>query len=72
MAQAGTSAVEQMIAAGLIHKQHKISESDLKALNSLSPTEVKALSSIRAKLGDSVLKKVHKGGRFPHPASSSF
>ena len=64
--------IETMQANGLVLKKHKISEADQKLLNSLSASEVKALISVKEKLGESFLKKIHKGGRFPHPDNSSF
>ena len=64
--------IEVMQEAGLVAKKHKISEEDQKRLNSLSASEVKALISIRGKLGDTFLKKIHKGDRFPHPNTSGF
>jgi len=68
----GTTNIEKMQALGLVAKQHKISEGDQKLLNSLSASEISALASMRKKLGDTLLKKIHKGGRFPHPNTSSF
>ena len=70
--KAGTSNIETMQAHGLILKKHKISEGDQKLLNSLSASEVKALISVKNKLGEPFLRKIHKGGRFPHPNTSSF
>ena len=64
--------IETMQEAGLVLKNHKISAGDQKLLNSLSASEVKALISVKKKLGDSFMKKIHKGGRYPHPDTSSF
>jgi len=64
--------IEVMQQNGLVAKKHKISEDDQKLLNSLSASEVKALISIRGKLGDKFLSKIHKGGKFPHPNTAGF
>ena len=58
--------------AGVVAKKHKMTNSDVDLLNSLDKNEVDALISIRKKLGDDFLKKVSKGGKFPHPLSASF
>ena len=58
--------------AGVVAKKHKMTGSDVDLLNSLDKNEVDALISIRKKLGDDFLKKVSRGGKFPHPLSASF
>ena len=64
--------IEKMQKSGLVLKKHNISEGDQKLLNSLSASEVKALISVKKKLGTAFMKKIHKGGRYPHPDTSSF
>jgi len=71
MAVAATN-IEKMQKLGLVAKPHHITEGDQKLINSLSDSEISALVSMRKKLGDPLLKKIHKGGRFPHPDTSSF
>jgi predicted nucleotidyltransferase len=58
--------------AGVVAKKHQMTKSDVDLLNSLNKSEVDALISIKGKLGDAFLKKVSKGGKFPHPLSASF
>jgi len=58
--------------AGIVAASHKITQADQEKINGLSADEVKALISVKNKLGAAILKKTAKGGKFPHAASLSY
>ena len=64
--------IEVLQKNGIVAKQHNISVRDQARLNSLTDSEIKALISVKQKLGVAMLKKTSKDGRFPHPDTSSF
>ena len=47
---------DRLVKKGIILKPRSFSERDIERINSLSPDEVKALISIRAKLGNRFLR----------------
>jgi hypothetical protein len=54
--------VDRLQQAGLIEVQHPLTPDEIASINQLSPAEVDALISVRAKLGDDFFKrKVHDG-----------
>ncbi len=44
--------VEKLQQAGLIHLSHPLTDAEIENVNQLSPAEVDALISVKAKLGD--------------------
>ena len=58
--------------AGIVHKQTTMNKNHQAVLNSLTPEEVQTVIAIKKKLGVAYLRKVSKGGRFPHPDTSVF
>ena len=68
----GSSNLEHLIAHGVIHPEHTISEGDQEKIESLTPAEVDALCSAKDKLGNELLSKTAKGGKFPHDEGISF
>ncbi len=58
--------------AGIIAAKHNLTDGDQAKVNSLTGDEVAALISTKQKLGDALLKKTAKGGKFPHPDSFSY
>jgi len=64
--------VEQLQKAGIIAEKHTLTQGDQAKVNSLTEQEVAALISARQKLGDALIKKTAKGGKFPHPDSFSY
>ena len=64
--------VEQLQKAGIIAAKHNLTPGDQAKVNSLTDHEVAALISARQKLGDALIKKTAKGGKFPHPDSFSY
>ena len=64
--------VQQLQKAGIIAAKHNLTEADQAKVNGLTESEVSALISARQKLGDALLKKSAKGGKFPHPDSFSY
>ena len=69
---ATTTNVQRLQKAGIIAAKHNLTEADQAKVNSLTESEVSALISARQKLGDALLKKSAKGGKFPHPDSFSY
>ncbi len=49
--------IDKLKKAGLVSKTAKLTDDEVKALNSLSEDEVNALISAKAKLGDAFVKK---------------
>ncbi len=49
--------IDKLKNAGLVSAKAKLTEAEVKALNSLSEDEVNALISAKAKLGDAFVKK---------------
>ena len=64
--------VQRLQKAGIIAAKHNLTEADQAKVNSLSESEVSALISARQKLGDALIRKSAKGGKFPHPDSFSY
>lgn len=53
---------ERLQSAGLIEVQHTLTADEINSINQLSPAEVDALISVRAKLGDDFFnRKVQVG-----------
>ena len=52
---------ERLVSKGVILKLKKFSESDKKRINSLTADEIKALISIRGKLGDRFIRQKATG-----------
>ena len=57
---------------GLLARKNNLKQPDLDLLSSLSEDEIEMLARIRSKLGQKLLDRGAKGGKFPHPDSSSF
>lgn len=56
------SNVEKLQQAGLVHTEHPLTSEEINSVNQLSPAEVDALISVRAKLGDDFFaRKVPQG-----------
>ncbi len=53
---------ERLQAAGLIDVQHSLTNDEITSINQLSSTEVDALISVRAKLGDDFFSRKVKVG----------
>ena len=53
---------ERLQAAGLIGVQHSLTNDEITSINQLSSTEVDALISVRAKLGDDFFSRKVKVG----------
>jgi len=49
--------VERLQQAGLIETDHPLTSDEVNSVNQLSPAEVDALISVRAKLGDDFFKR---------------
>jgi hypothetical protein len=64
--------VQRLQKAGIIAVKHNLTEADQAKVNGLTESEVSALISARQKLGDALIKKSAKGGKFPHPDSFSY
>ena len=58
---------ERLVSKGVILKPDSFSERDIKRINSLTSDEVKALISIRAKLGSGFIRR-KTAGRSPSMA----
>jgi hypothetical protein len=56
------SNLERLQAAGLIDVQHSLTNDEITSINQLSSTEVDALISVRAKLGDDFFNRKVKVG----------
>ena len=52
---------DRLVSNGIILKPESLSEDEKERINSLTPDEVEALISIRAKLGDTFLKQKAAG-----------
>ena len=48
---------EQLQQAGLIEGSHPLTGDEVESINQLSPAEIEALISVRAKLGDDFFKR---------------
>jgi hypothetical protein len=55
------SKFDKLVSKGIIRKPDSLSEDDKQRINSLTPDEVEALISVRAKLGDEFLGKKATG-----------
>jgi predicted transcriptional regulator len=64
--------VKKLQKAGILATRHNITQGDQDKINSLTTEEVSALISAKNKLGESMLKKTAKGGKFPHADSFSY
>ena len=64
--------IKELQEHGIIAKNHKLTADDQTIVNKLSKSEVKALISVKQKLGVEMLKKTARDGVFPHPDSISF
>jgi len=64
--------VQRLQKAGIIAVKHNLTEADQAKVNGLTESEVLALISARQKLGDALIRKSAKGGKFPHPDSFSY
>lgn len=53
---------ERLQAAGLIDVQHSLTNDEITSINQLSSTEIDALISVRAKLGDDFFSRKVKVG----------
>jgi len=54
--------VERLQQAGLIQTEHPLTDDEIQSVNQLSPAEIDALISVRAKLGDDFFtRKVQVG-----------
>ena len=51
------SNLETLMSAGVVPKDHKLTEADRAVVESLSPDEVKIMVSLKTKLGDEFLRR---------------
>ena len=56
------SNVERLQQAGLIQTHNPLTDDEIQSINQLSPAEVDALISVRAKLGDDFFKRKVQDG----------
>jgi hypothetical protein len=56
------SNVEKLQQAGLLQTEHQLTDDELQTVNQLSPAEVDALISVKAKLGDDFFKRKVQDG----------
>jgi hypothetical protein len=51
--------LDKLISAGLVPKDHNLSQKDIKVINKLSDDEIATLANVKAKLGEDFLRRNH-------------